>query len=427
MQKSIQAFAFLTAALAVAGPAGATQPPDSVYSDSFDNTAMGSYVLSNVVPDLSGGAIGTNGALGAANTGVGYLALYADTSGAYNTGVGAFSLYSDTTGYLNTGVGYGTVAYTTTGSANTGIGHDALEYFTTGNENTALGTYALQGVSGNSTGSSNTAAGFEALGQNTTGANNTAFGADALVSNSTGRGNAAQGVNALFSNTTGIRNLGIGNNALYANTTGSYNIGLGFEGGYNITTGSNNIEIGTAGTAGDNATIQIGVQGTQVKTTIAGIYGTLVTGGSAVYVTAAGQLGVQGSSERFKTDIATMPQLSDKLAALRPVTFRYRTDPERVRQYGLIAEEVAKVYPELVIRDTAGRIQGVHYEELAPMLLNEVQELQRKNAAQNAEIQDLAQEHAQMQRQLADIAGLKEELRAALRRLDLQGDLLAKR
>ena len=128
--------------------------------------------------------------------------------------------------------------------------------------------------------------------------------------------------------------------------------------------------------------ILIGVQGTQISTTIAGIYGTTVTGGSAVYVTSSGKLGVQGSSERFKTDITAMPQLSEKLAALRPVTFRYRADPKRVRQYGLIAEEVAKVYPELVIRDDAGKIQGVHYEELAPMLLNEVQKLQRTNTAQ---------------------------------------------
>src|SRR5208282_2870000 len=144
---------------------------------------------------------------------------------------------------------------------------------------------------------------------NTTGANNTAFGYLALYSNTVGKGNAAQGTNALYNNTTGIRNLGIGSNALYDNSTGSYNIALGFDAGYNVTTGSNNIEIGASGTPSDNGSIQIGVQGTQVLTTIAGIYAVPVSG-MAVYVTAGGQLGVQASSERYKTDITPMPELS---------------------------------------------------------------------------------------------------------------------
>ena len=146
---------------------------------------------------------------------------------------------------------------------------------------------------------------------NETGANNTALGYSALRSNTTGKGNAAQGVNALYDNTTGIRNTGLGNNALYS-TNGSYNIAVGFDAGYNVGAGNNNIEIGSTGAASDDGTIQIGVQGTQMVTTIAGIYGTQVSG-SAVYVTSTGQLGVQPSSERFKTDIAPIPQLSDKL------------------------------------------------------------------------------------------------------------------
>ena len=197
---------------------------------------------------------------------------------------------------------------------------------------------------------------------------------------------------------SGSRNLGIGSNALYYNVSGNYNIALGFDGGYNVTgsnnialgsdagynvtTGSNNILIGATGSADDNGTIQIGSQGTQTSTTIAGIYGTPVVSGSAVYVTSTGQLGVQGSSERFKTDIVPIPESSDKLRQLRPVAFHYKMDPNGVRQYGLIAEEVDKVYPELVIRDPSGKIQGVHYEELAPMLLSEVQK-------QAAEIRDL--------------------------------------
>ena len=162
-----------------------------------------------------------------------------------------------------------------------------------------------------------------------------------------------------------------------------------------MTTGSNNIEIGAEGAANDNNTIHIGVQGTQTNTLIAGIYGTQVTG-SAVYVTSEGQLGVLASSERYKTDITPIPR-SAKLLQLRPVSFHLKTDPGGAVQYGLIAEEVDKVYPELVIRDHSGQIQGVRYEELAPMLLNEMQKQQMVVAAQAAEIRDLKKLVLEMQ------------------------------
>ena len=178
--------------------------------------------------------------------------------------------------------------------------------------------------------------------------------------------------------------------------SGSYNIALGFDAGYNVTTGSNNIEIGAQGTSSDNNTIQIGTQGTQTSTTIAGIYGTTITG-SAVYVTPTGKLGVLASSERFKTDVTTMGEASEKLGQLRPVTFKLKADPQGTTQYGLIAEEVAKVYPELVIRGADGRIDGVRYEELAPMLLNVVQQQQTKLADQAREIADMRQQLAEVQ------------------------------
>jgi endosialidase-like protein len=297
--------------------------------------------------------------------------------------------------------------------ASLGIGDEALgQCFacSDGNNNTSVGTGAISNPNG---ASFNTAVGSGAL-RNTNGPNNTAVGYLALASNSSGKGNAAQGVNALYNNTTGIRNIGIGSNALYTNSTGSYNIALGFDAGYNVTTGSNNIEIGTSGTESDNNTIQIGAQGTQTFAAIAGIYGTPVSG-SAVYVTSTGQLGVQASSERFKTDIAPMPELSAKLAQLRPVTFHYKTDAKGIRQYGLIAEEVAKVYPELVIRDDSGKIQGVHYEELAPMLLNEVQRQQRINVAQAAEIRSLRHnQESQFAAQTEQIRHLEWQLTALL-------------
>jgi hypothetical protein len=289
----------------------------------------------------------------------------------------------------------------------------------------------------------NTGAGFAALQSDTSGPNNTAFGYQALFSNTVGKGNAAQGVNALYSNTSGIRNIGIGSNALYGNTIGGYNIALGFDAGYNVTTGSNNIEIGASGTASDNGTIQIGVQGTQTSTTIAGIFGTTVTG-SAVYVTATGQLGVLASSERFKTDVATMGAAGERLAQLRPVTFKLKTDPTGALQYGLIAEEVAKVYPELVIRGADGRIDGVRYEELSPMLLYEVQQQQHLLQLQRATLQVLARQNEDQAAQIRGLTRRQEqfaaqseqfhamqrqilELRATLNKLQAKDELVAQR
>ena len=215
---------------------------------------------------------------------------------------------------------------------------------------------------------------------------------------------------ALGANTTGAENTATGLNALYSNTTGSANIAEGFEAGYNLTTGSNNIDIGNSGVVGEGNTVRIGA--TQTGTYIAGISSAKVTG-SVVYVTSKGQLGVLASSERFKTAIAPMASDTAKLDQLRPVTFRLKSDAMGTRQYGLIAEEVAKVYPELVIRDGAGRIDGVRYDELAPMLLNEAQQ-------QAARIRDLEQ-------QVAELKNLKQELHAALIRLQSKDELVDKR
>jgi hypothetical protein len=294
--------------------------------------------------------------------------------------------------------------------------------------NTAMGTDALLNLPASTQYNysiHNTAAGNDALYSTTTGANNTAFGYLALYANTTGKGNEAHGAYALYGNTTGIRNIGIGSNALYDNVSGSYNIAVGFDAGYNVTNGSNNIEIGASGTSTDNGTIQIGVQGTQTSATIAGIFGSPVTG-SAVYVTSTGMLGVQASSERFKTDIAPMPELSEKLNQLRPVTFHYKMDPKGVPQYGLIAEEVDKVYPELVIRDASGKIQGVHYEELAPMLLHEVQKQQSELHEQQATIKSQSARINELTEQVAALNDLKHEVRAALRQLK-KDEFLAQR
>ncbi|MGO9933474.1 MAG: tail fiber domain-containing protein [Steroidobacteraceae bacterium] len=389
MNHSAKAYSVLICLIsAMATPALAQQPPDLVTSDSLENTAVGTDALLNLSDDESG----------CHNTASGADALYSDTGGSYNTAIGFSSLFSNVAGNNNTAAGYESL------------------YFNTASNNTANGYQALYM---NNSGGSNTASGYQALYGNTSGVNNTAVGSQALYTNTTGRGNAALGANALYNNGIGVRNVAIGVNSLSNNGPGSYNIALGFEAGFNVTTGSNNIEIGTPGTASDTNSIQIGMQGTQVLTTIAGIYGTPVTG-SAVYVTSTGQLGVLGSSERFKTDIAPMPELSDKLQQLRPVTFHYKGDPKGVQQYGLIAEEVDKVYPELVIRDDKGKIQGVRYEELAPMLLDELQKQQQKLAAQDAKIRGLEQ-------YVAQVIDLEQRLDAVLEQLKSKDQLVAQR
>jgi hypothetical protein len=260
----------------------------------------------------------------------------------------------------------------------------------TGNYNTAIGDRALEGNpppenSGLVPGSWNTAAGAEALRNNVSGSYNTASGGQALLHNQVGNENTALGINALLSNTTGSNNIGVGQNA-----------------GWRVTTGSNNIHIGAAGSSGDTGKIRIGTQGIHTATYIAGIAGTHVTG-AAVYATSTGQLGVLASSEHYKTAITSMGSGTEKLRQLRPVSFRLKTDPKGDVQYGLIAEEVAKVYPELVIRDSAGKIEGVRYEELAPMLLNEMQKQQTKLQSLEEEVAQLKKGNEAMQAAISEL------------------------
>jgi hypothetical protein len=291
-------------------------------------------------------------------------------------------------------------------------------------DNSAFGYTALND---NTSGNYNTASGDAALYSNTTGNYNNASGYIALHNNLSGSQNSASGVQALYGNRTGNYNTASGTDALYSNTSGSTNIAEGYKAGYNLTTGSNNIDIGNLGVAAESATIRIGMTSTQTKTFIAGIYGTSVTG-SSVVVSSTGQLGVTVSSERYKTAITPMGLDTAKLQQLRPVSFRLKSDVTRTRQYGLIAEQVAKVYPELVIRDQTGRIDGVRYDELAPMLLNEVQQQRRQMTAkidtQAAEISHLKQqqlatkaEEVHVQQQLAELKAFYQATQATLLKL----------
>jgi hypothetical protein len=377
---------------------------------------------------------------GIENTAFGSYALHLNTTANYNTALGTAALYSNTTGYDNTASGFEALAVNTTGSENTALGSAALAVNTTGSENTALGSVALgvnttgsentalgsAALAENSTGDNNTAVGVGALWANTTGEKNTASGYQALFFNTTGNNNTTSGLFALFSNTTGSSNTASGSEAMEANTTGSKNIAVGFQAGINLTTGSENIDIGNEGAAGDNKMIKIGTEGTQKKAFIAGIFNNTAVSGLQVVINSSGELGVVSSSERFKTAIAPMGSNTEKLHQLRPVTFHYKADAQGMARYGLIAEEVAKVYPELVVRDEKGRIDGVRYDELAPMLLNELQKEHATIAAQAAEIRDLKQRQKQFATR-PELNDLKQQLQAALAALRPKDQLVAQR
>jgi hypothetical protein len=257
------------------------------------------------------------------------------------------------------------------------------------------------------------------------------------VNNTTGSNNTASGLEALFHNKNGHNNTATGRSALQSNR-GSNNIAEGFQAGLNLTTGSNNIDIGNLGVAAESATIRIGTQvpsALQTNTYIAGIYPNTIANPFPVAIDSTGHLGVgSASSERFKTAIARMGSNSAKLGELRPVTFHLKTDPKGVLQYGLIAEEVAKVYPELVIRGEKGRIDGVRYDELAPMLLNEMQQQQRVAAAEAEKITALVEQNVAQAAEIRDLNQQVEELKTfnqatqvALRKLQAKDELVAQR
>ena len=270
---------------------------------------------------------------------------------------------------------------------NTAVGFEAMHFNVVTFGNTAVGSQALEfGGSGNF----NVAVGFEALFQDGTGNNNTAIGASAIGLTRFGSNNTAVGNGALFFNDSGNNNTCLGFNAL-ANTTGSSNIAIGESAGINLTTGSNNIDIGNKGKAGESNYIRIGTKGTHTHTLIAGISGATVAGGVGVIIDANGHLGTVVSSERFKDAIKPMDKASETLFSLRPVTFHYKhdLDPQRIRQFGLVAEEVEKVNPDLVARDDQGKPYTVRYEAVNAMLLNEFLKEHRKVQEQEATITQL--------------------------------------
>jgi hypothetical protein len=255
------------------------------------------------------------------------------------------------------------------------------------NANTAVGGSAL--IS-DTTGQDNTAVGYIALASNTIGNDNTAIGGNALRDN-IGFENTATGSQALFNSTSGNDNIALGFQAGFDLTTGNNNIALGFQAGYNLTTGSNNIDIGSKGIGRESNTIRIGERGTQTTTHIAGISGATVPTGIAVIVDTGGHLGTTTSSVRFKEAIKPMDKASEAVLSLHPVTFRYKKelDPNGVPQFGLVAEDVEKVNPDLVARDDQGKPYTVRYEAVNAMLLNEFIKARHQIDAQQKQIETL--------------------------------------
>ena len=350
-----------------------------------------------VVPAPDGGYPGFN-------TAEGQNALLHLTTGAANTAVGWFSLENITIGSANTGVGAGTLVLNTA-DTNTATGAGALLSNTTGSVNTANGAFALFN---NTTGVRNNATGSNALFTNTGGASNNAYGFRALFSNTTGLTNNAFGDQALHNNTEGNSNSAFGDGALF-NTTGEDNTAIGSFAGAFLTTGSSNVAVGSAAgtgvtTASNVICIGAGVAAFNVNDScfIGNIRDALVAPDAvAVLIDSTGKLGTtSGSSRRFKKEIKAMDTGSEAILALKPVTFHYKGDKTNTPQFGLIAEEVAEVNADLVVRDKEGRPYSVRYDQVNAMLLNE-----------------FLKEHREVQDQEATIAQLKKEMETVVARL----------
>ena len=285
------------------------------------------------------------------------------------------------------------------GAQSLGLGAGALTSITTGGDDTAVGFNALPlGTTANE----DTAVGAEALALDTTGSSNTAVGSFALFANTNGFANTGIGQSALSSNAVGMENTALGEESLKNNYNGNFNIAIGYRAAYFAPlTSSNNIHIGHQGVATDNGTVRIGTIGSQTSFFVAGVRSVITGNNDAVPVVidSNGQLGTVSSSRRFKEDIQDMGEVSHGLMQLRPVTFRYQkpfADGSKPIQYGLVAEEVAAIYPDLVTHSPDGQVETVKYQVLDAMLLNEVQR-------QQAEIRALQERLAKMEAALASM------------------------
>jgi hypothetical protein len=378
----------------------------------IDNTALGFQALYHNTTGNSNSAEGFralfSNTTGFQNTASGAHALQNNTSGTQNTADGLNALFHNTTGYSNTATGDGALFSNAIGSENTANGAFALFNNTFGNRNTANGDHALfhntnangntangaGALQNNTTGSGNTASGVDALAANTTGSTNTANGTQALFFNTTGGANTAVGVNALASNSVGANNTAIGTNALTHSTTGSNNIAIGVGAGTNITTASD--------------TICIGIPGVDVTDGcyIGHVFQEAIDPDNlSMAIDLHGKVGTLPSSRRFKENVQPMDKASEAILALKPVTFHYKNDAKRSPRFGLIAEDVAEVHPDLVVRDKEGKPYTVRYDQVNAMLLNEFLKEHRK-------VEHLENDfHATIAQEQNEIHDLREQLK----------------
>jgi hypothetical protein len=394
-------------ALSPTAQAQLSPPPDGGYDG--NNTAEGTDALFSLTT-------------GTDNTAVGFDALFSNTTGSENTATGSDALLSNTTGIRNAASGFAALESNTTGVRNTATGRAALANNTTGNDNTGDGHDALFS---NTTGIHNTATGSFALLFSTTANDNTADGYAAMLFNTIGNRNAAVGYWALYNNTTGNNNTANGYSALVNNTTGNDNIALGNFAGSNLTTGDNNIDIGNQGVAGEANTIRIGTLGTQTATYLAGVMGRTSPRGTPVFINANGQLGTVTSSARFKDGIKPMERASEAIFALKPVIFHYKKeiDADRSPEFGLVAEDVDKVDPDLVVRDAGGKVYTVRYEAVNAMLLNEFLKEHRKVQAQDRKIREQQATIAELKRGFQDLVAHVKEHESKIQKVSARLEL----
>lgn len=378
------------------------------FLDAYANPGSASLVLQGR------GASAINHKLSVNSTGLfsiapstsGTAALAVTQAGNVGVGVTAPAAKLDVGGDINFS---GNIRYT---GANVMHFFDGTDVFLA---NTAVGLNALA----TNLGARSTAIGANALQVNTTGTWNTATGSLSMQSNTTGGSNTAEGYVSLTLNTSGSNNTAIGEGALEHNTTGSGNIAIGVQASTAVAGGnSNNIHIGSPGNAGDSATIRIGTNN-QTSFFAAAIRGVTTGNNDAipVMIDSNGQLGTVSSSRRFKEDIQDMGDASNGLMRLHPVTYRYKqpfADGAKPIQYGLIAEEVAEVYPDLVAHSADGQIETVKYQVLDSMLLNELQHEQAEIRAQKDQIQGLQERIDAQQQQNRDLQERLARLEAAL-------------
>jgi len=350
---------------------------------------------------------------GSRNTGNGISTLISTTSGNDNTAMGANALVSLTSGSNNTAVGSSAAAATDTSNVtaigasalrlntalgNTAVGANALELNILATDNTAIGFQALQNNNAigntacgrsalrlNVSGTANTALGVQALEANTA-TQNTAVGYASLVLNTAGSDNAALGAFSL-SSVSASQNVALGSKALRNLLAGSSNIAIGYNSGLNCAgSESNNILIGNAGVSLDSGVIRIGTNATHTTCYIQGIRGVTTVGAAIpVLVDTNGQLGTISSSRRYKDNIRSIDaSVAEKILALNPVEFNYKSKPATERECGLIAEEVEQLVPELVVHNQDGEVETVRYHMLPVMLLHVIKQQEQRIAALEA-------------------------------------------